>query len=159
MAYPRFRRARAHKVVNHTSGNIAVTSTTFGLVAPGFEITLAAQPGDTIECGMTGQASNEGVELQFDVHTTVSGTAVNRFGGTGVVSANGGVGAWKAMPSNYFGFGGTHLRVLTAAEIVTGQVTLRLVARITTAGTRTIFASGPESLHFFAKNLGPADTT
>lgn len=157
MAYPRFRRARTHKFARRTAGDVAFTSTTFAAVDTALDFTLEAQVGDVIEFSGNGMWSNENIASALDVATWVSGAAVNYFSsGTGTSAGNGLVG-WYGVQAVYAPFSGAVHYVVQAGDIVSGLVTVRLLGRTTTAGTRTLFASGTNLLQVAAKNLGPVD--
>lgn len=153
MAYGRFRRARAHKMVVRSSGDFTTTSTSFVAMDPSaLDIALAAQPGDTIEYGISGLWSNQAVVGEIDIAAVTSGRLLS--------GSTRGVGGWSGQASAYAPVTGSTLFVLAAADIASGIVTLRPYYRVYSAGTKTLFATDAAyALRLHAKNLGPADST
>lgn len=162
MAYPRSQRARAHKFVKRTAGNISITSAGFSnwtTVDTAMNLTLDAQVGDVIECYVNGLLDNAVTELRFDV-ATMNGTTVLNYFGTAVQPNTGeGITGWVASsnPTYYQGLALPIPKVLVASDIVNETVTLALRVRHVAGATRVLFGSATNPLFFVAKNHGPPD--
>lgn len=156
MAYPRFIRARTHKSVMRTSGNISVTSNSvFVAFDTNLDIALEAQAGDTIEVGLSAMCDNTASPLDFDAAFIVGGSVTNWVSG----GATTGVPAWNIRGSDYLHAGGSILKALLVGDVSGGQVTVRLFTAIEGTVARSVLATINTPVHFFAKNLGPADPT
>jgi hypothetical protein len=154
MAYPRFRRARNHKLLYYTAGDFTISSTTFITLSASMDLTLQAQVGDTIEYGIHGIWNNNAVNSRLDVATVVGGSPVNYFSG-----APQGMPAWVGLSGTYSSITGVAMRVLTATDVSGGVVTLRLLAKVDAATAKVINGSASTPLMVYAKNLGPVDST
>lgn len=152
MTKPRFALARAFKFASRSSGNLTLNSTSFANVDTGLDLVLAAEVGDVIEVGVSVVMGAEAVIAMFDVYTIVSASPVTGFGGTN------GVSGWyvSALADNMH-VGGSVMSTLVAGDISSGTVTLRLRYKTGTAANKTLLANTANPLHFWAKNLGPAD--
>lgn len=162
MTYPRYQAARAFKFFTRTAGNLTLNSTAWAdmpTIGSTWDAVLAAQVGDTIECGVSAVWGGENVFASLDVCSVVSAAYVSAWGGSAISgSAGSGVGAWQhAQGGINDGSGGAIMRALIAGDISAGTVTLRLRYRTSTAANKTLFANADNSFHFYAKNLGPAD--
>jgi hypothetical protein len=160
MSYPRFQRARAFKHVRHTSGNVAVSSTSWANFDTGMDITLDAQTGDVIEVGLSALADSAGTatDIMFDAGTLVSSAIVNVVSsGTTESGSSDGVGAWYCTRSAYSNAAGSVMYTLQSGDISSGTVTVRLRVRLAGAGSRNIFGSTTDPVQFSVKNLGPVD--
>lgn len=153
MGNPRFRTARAHKHLTRSAGDITATTTWTDVT--GMEIVLAAQVGDTIEVGCNGIWASDGAgQGRLDVVSIVSSAPVGYWNGSGAAA---GVQAWLATTASViFPFGGSIMKDIVSGDLSAGLVTLRLRSSVSSS-TRSLFASGSNVLHFYAKNLGPAD--
>lgn len=154
MPYPHYLRARSHKRVVRTSGDIPFVGLyTDGFIAvdPGLDITLDALVGDVIEYGISGFVGSEGVDLMLDVGTYVSEAVVTRTGSTY------GAMGWYSVGNVFRGLTGSVWHTLSAGDIFANTVTLRLLGGTGTAMARTIRASTDEPFTVFARNIGPAD--
>lgn len=160
MAHPRFRRARAHKFVRYTGGDLAAIDATAWAVlhATAFDITLEAQAGDTIEVGLAGLYNNGAGTVYLDVATIVS-AAIAHFVGTNTTTHTNatetGVGAWTGIGGASTPIGGSVLYDLAESDISGGRVLLRPYGN--RSGAKTLYAQAGAPLHFWAKNLGPPD--
>jgi hypothetical protein len=157
MAYPRFRRARAHKFVTKTGGNYSTTSTTYVSVDTAADLTLDAQAGDVIECGLSAIATDASatVALSVDAATIVSNAIVNYVSGAG--STGGGVMAWSIRLGDFHTAAGSAMYQLVSGDIASNLVTVRLIYKASSATGRGLQANATNPLHFWAKNLGPVD--
>lgn len=160
MAYPRSRRSRAHKFVNYSGGNITLSSGAWANLSTTLDITLSAQPGDTIEASISGLLTAVAENCVFTVATIVSGAVVNVFGAAESVSGMSGFGGWfaPALAQNSQ-LSGYIMYSLTAADIAAGNVTLRIRYRNSSGATRILVATAADVFHWSAKNLGPPDVT
>lgn len=155
MPHPRFQRARAFKFAERTAGNVLVSGTTQAAVDTGLDLTLEAQVGDVVEYGILLGYDNGGGAVYLDIATVVSGSVVNRFSGG---SATTGGLAWAyGLASAYVTVGGSMMYALVAGDLSGNLATLRLMARIESSGTRSIYGSNTfnTKLQVWAKNLGP----
>lgn len=161
MAYPRYRAARSHKSFLRTAGNLTLNSTSWAdlpTVGTTWDLVLAAQVGDTVEVGLSARIDSEAVELYLDVVTIVSAAAVTSVGNQAAPSSTTrGVSAWTGIPSVVGKAAGSALYTLVSADISSGTVTLRLRYRTSSATNKVLNAVADYPLHFWGKNLGPAD--
>lgn len=152
MAYPRFQKARNFKFVNFTT-DPSVTTTTFVAVGGVTDLTIAAQAGDVIEAACFFRWNNEAFGGRITYATIVSSSVVTQPGNV-TYGLAGGYGG----PSLYTNILLSHRLVLTASDISNGLVTVRLLAKVDTAGTKTIEGVSGGS-QFAVMNLGPQDAT
>lgn len=156
MGYPRYQLSQAFKMTQHAGSNVAITSTSFVAVNTALDIPLAAQVGDVIEASVSLTTQNQASILNLDAATVISGSVVNRFNPT----SNFGNPGWCVRGNDYFPATGSTWYTLVAGDIANGLVTVRLLARIEAAGSRTILGqavAGEPPIRFFAQNLGPVD--
>lgn len=166
MAYPRFQRARAHKYVKYTGGDLALSSATWvnlsteaSLSTAFFDIVLRAQAGDTIEYGMNALWSDNAVDGYVDVMTVVASAGVHWFGsGEPTTSSGSGVNGWWGGTGIYAQISGSVPLTLVSGDIASGTVTLRPRYRGQTGGNKTIFAGTDDIFQLWAKNLGPEES-
>jgi hypothetical protein len=153
MASPRFRRARAHKFIIRTPGDLtlAASATAWAAVDTGSDLTLDAQVGDTITVNAGAYVSSVSSAMFFDVASMVSGSPVNYWGGSGG-SGDFGITAWTVPSGGAAGIGGAWPRAISAGDLVNGKVTLRLLYR---GGGATVNASAGRPLMFMIDNIGP----
>lgn len=151
MAYPRFQLARNFKVTQRTAGTVAVNSTSWMDVDTATDIAIPGQVGDVLRGHVSASWGSEAFESHMTLATWVSGAAVNRFGGTN------GVAAWLGFSGASTTFGGSAFYTLVPGDIVSGIVTLRLQAKVGSAGSRSLFAGTGTPLQLCIQNLGPAD--
>lgn len=159
MSYPRFQRSRDFKFFNRTAGNLTLNSTTWAnlpTIGTTWDITLAAETGDTVQVGLSALWGSEAVFGFLDVSTIVSAVAVNALSGAGGVGGEGMAG-WRGAASTAFPIGASPMYTLLVGDISSGTVTLRLRYRTFTAAAKTLYAATDDPLHFWAKNLGPMD--
>lgn len=166
MAYPRFRRSRAHKLVSRATGtSIVLNSTAIAEVAAatngpgtgGFDITLEAQVNDVLEVGINALFGNEAVQVCFDIYTIVSSARTNPFG-AGLSASNGttqGLQSWIGFSGSFTGIGTPALYVVQAGDIASGAVTIRPYYVTTTATNKTLFSTANNPFKMYCKNLGP----
>lgn len=156
MAYPRFRRARAHKFITWTDAT-TLNSTAWADVPNANVLTLGAQAGDTLEVLFNGSFSNEGVDTFFDVVTEVGGTPTNSFGTQGAIDASGfGISGWELLASTYYYKSASGLYTVQSGDISDGKVSLQLRYRTSSASDRTMVFTNSRRAMFAVKNLGPA---
>lgn len=158
MAYPRFRRSRAHKTVRRTSGHISFTSATWVNLDTGLDIVLDAQVGDVIEAHPNGMWQSQAVSSYMDICTVVAGSPVNSFATASAPSGtNEGVPGWFGNTGAFQPISGGAAYTLQAGDIEYGQVTLRIRVRSASATSKTVNAVADSAFMWYAKNLGPAD--
>jgi hypothetical protein len=159
MAYPRFRKSRAHKKDVRTAGNLTLNSASWADVPTISDFVIEAQVGDDIEYGMNAYVDATGAaDVYFDVATIVSGAPVNYFNNGTATPAVGGVSSWMCEPSIIKSMAGCVIYTVQAGDIVDGKVTLRLRYDESAAVARTLRADTTRPLHRYVKNLGPAAT-
>lgn len=160
MAQPRFQRARAHRFERYTAGTITLNSTSWANM-PGFgTLTLEGQVGDVIEVGLNCNVANEAVAALLDVVSSVSGAPTNSVGtgGAALTSTTGdGIRGWVSAASVTTTVGPPAFYTLQSGDISSGQVTLRLRYRTSSAANKAIYSASDAGIFFYAKNLGPAD--
>jgi hypothetical protein len=166
MAYPRFRKARAHKFIKRATGSdlsLATTAitdlgaATNGPGAAGFDIALPAQVGDILEWGFNGLLESAAVVTSFDIYTIVSSSRVNPFG-AGLSASLGstvGVLGWYAVSGRANNLVGSAMYTVQAGDISAGIVTLRPHYAATSSTARTLYCNASDPLMMWAKNLGP----
>ena len=157
MAYPRFQRARQFKFVRYQGIDVGVAQTTWVGLGTG-DLELAAQVGDVLEVGASYRVSNAAVEMYFDLHTYVSSARVNSVGsGAAAADTQLGIPGLIATSGVTGGIGGGALYTVVAGDISNGLVLLRPVFRGASTTSRQILGASPNFIHYWAKNLGPAD--
>ena len=157
MAYPRYHAARAFKFIQRTSADFTANSTSWVNLDTGLDLTLAAQVGDVIECGVSFQAENEASTFRLDVGTLVAAAIVNYFGGAVDPGSNYGVSGWTAAGGTAQSVCGSVMKALVSGDLSSGTVTLRLRYRTDSAANKTVHAVTARPFQFWAKNLGPVD--
>jgi hypothetical protein len=157
MSYPRFQRSRDFKFRQRTSADIIANSTSWTNLDTALDITLSAETGDAIECGVSFQAENEASTFRLDVGTLVSSAIVNYFGGAVDPGSNYGVSGWTAAGGVAASVSGSVMKTLVAGDLSAGTVTVRLRYRTDTAANKTIHAVTARPFQFWTKNLGPQD--
>lgn len=137
----------AHAV--RSAGDISVTSTTFVPADTALDLTLAAVAGDVLLIAPNGLWDTGAVIGQMDVVTMVGTTQTN------FVSGNArGVAGWSAPANVNAEIGGPMFYTVVAGDISGGNVVLRLMVNVLTAGTKVLYAGGAYRLAFAAVNLG-----
>lgn len=158
MGYPRHQRSRDFKFFTRGAGNLTLNSTAWVVlptIGTTFDITLVAQTGDVVECGVNGVWGAENVQGNLDAVSIVSAAVVSYWGGDGTSAS--GTGAWSGYNSINAPIGGSVMRTLISGDVTAGSVTVRLLYRTSTAANKTLFANTGNSFQFWAKNLGPQD--
>lgn len=166
MAYPRFRRARTHKIIRRATGtNISLNSTAIAELAAatngpgsgGFDISLPASVGDTLEWSFNGLLQNDGAATSFDIYTMNGSTRVNPFGSglSASIGSTEGPMAWDTLNNVQQKLVGSALYTVQAGDIFSGQVTCRPFYVQSAATTKTLFSNANQGLQMWLKNLGP----
>jgi len=141
-----------------TSSDIAlgsVASPTWADVDTGLDLVLTASAGDMIEYGVSGLLATPSVDAYFDVATVVSNAPVNYFSSGSGSPAVGGVSAWLVPGGSLHPLTGACLSPpLIAGDISNGTVTLRMRYSKAATTARTLYATAPDPLVVWAKNLG-----
>jgi hypothetical protein len=140
-----------------TAGNVTVGSTSWTAVDTALDLVVAAVAGDVIVLSLSGRTITSTVNpILLDMHTWVSGAGVNCVSLNAAVSATvEGVGAWRGVNSTDSGVGGSVGYTVQSGDIVSGNVTFRLVVRMVSAtGTRLVVADGTNPLQVMAQNTG-----
>lgn len=150
MAYPRFRRARAHKHTRRTTGTVNFSSTSFANFDTATDIVLRAAVGDVIAVHLGFIWTNGADYGQLDVFTIVSGSPVNGVGsGSGIAGVAGEISVETSV-------GCTVHYTLVSGDISSGTVTLRVRGKTTSGGVnKGILASATVPFDFAAENIGP----
>lgn len=156
MTYPRYHRARAHRMVRKVAAVDSIASTSWTPVeADGtFDLTLEAQDGDTLRAVLAGTFPNTAVAKILNVATWVSGAAVNYFGPSSTAASH---GPWLGASGAVAPIAGERRYVVQAGDLVSGKVTVRVLGRGDAATSWTPDASADSPLDFYLDNLGPAD--
>lgn len=159
MSYPRSQRSRAFRSVTDTSLTTATfTTTTPTQIDASLDLTIEAQVGDIIECGLAGfwDGAAQTYSGAIDIYSVNSGiyhwtgtTSAASTGNPGWMSGRSSTGSLVGTP-----IAGSIMRAAVSGDLSSGQLTVRPLAYLTSAGSRTINSAG---LHFWVKNLGPSD--
>lgn len=127
--------------------NITLSSTSYTAVDTGMDLTLAASAGDVLQALHIYRVANTtAAYLLFDAATWVSGAAVNYFG-TGP-SANG-VSAWIALSGEDTARASGVFYTVQSGDIVSGNVTVRLLYRLINNGASSRVLNRDYDLHEF----------
>ncbi len=163
MSYPRFKRARTHKFINRTTGDLTPSVATTNWTpwhATDFDIVLDGQLGDTILVTF-GIRVNGGQNTGFDAFTLVGGTPINGVSGVAYsAGANAGAGGLFLPSGVSDSKSATLMYVLQSGDISGGTVTVRPYERqISGSGTTlTIYSSTTGGVALFGvENIGPVD--
>lgn len=159
-------RARAHKHVTSTSGNITANSSTFAALAgqtggpgtTGFDLAVAARIGDVLAVGVSLHVAASTTRLFLDAATIVSASPVNYVSGTSGGSSTEGVQAWSipADTNVRATAGGVVHYEVVSGDLSGGTVTVRPMFR--TDGSETVSANSNTPFHFNVHNIGPKAT-
>jgi hypothetical protein len=145
-----------------TTGTLTLNSNVaWANVDTGIDLTLNASANDVIEYAISAFVVAAAVELYFDVVTVVAGNPVTSFA-LDATPANPptsyGVQGWLSPQSVQANLSGSAFRTLSAGDISTGTVTLRLRYASSAATNRNVNASAPQPLEVWARNHGPVTT-
>jgi hypothetical protein len=161
MAYPRFRNARAHKVITYSGGSITLNQTAITAVhASALDITLGAQVGDVLEYSFAGRLTSVAQAVGFQAYTVVSGTMTNPFGtplSATLATAIGHPGWYNNNVAQLLAISGSVFYAVHAGDIVNGAVTARLYYAKTSVTARSLEATTDSQIQVSMKNLGPVD--
>jgi hypothetical protein len=152
VAYPRSQRARSFKTLRRQTTDVVINNVAWTAVDTGLDIALPAQVGDVMYYAPSFLLSNANVIAYFDVATIVSSAIVNRFS-----NATQGWGGWWSINSSYVAVSGEAWYTVTAGDLASGLVTLRLLYQTASATNRTVYASvaAGTALDVAAQNRGP----
>lgn len=149
--------APLHTKRKRTSGDLTLAVQTWSDVDNAQDITLKAKVGDWVEVGMSGAWSDNPVAACLDIVSVVSGLPVNSWANDAAPdNSHQGVLAWFGLASAIGPFGGSLVKQIVAGDLSGGNVVLRIRGRTTGLGTKTLFSSAVNPLHFWARNLGAA---
>lgn len=143
-----------------SSGSLTLNSTSWADVDTTLDLTLAAVAGDQVLYGLTGRWGNESVWGFLDVVTVVSGTVTNSLceQGAAVSSPSGnveGIAGWHGVSGRHEPIAGTTaVYTVTAGDITSGNITLRLRYATLTAANKTLWAASNIPLDVYAINFG-----
>jgi hypothetical protein len=162
MAYPRFRRARAHRITTIaalTPNATAITefaTLSGGPGTGGYDITLGeVQVGDVLEATLVARLDGAAVYVGIDIATIVSGAIVNWYGDglSASLASSAGVNAWLVPNlANRYPISGSVWRTVVSGDInSSGQVVSRLYVANSAATARQFMGTG----RLMVKNLGP----
>lgn len=139
------------------STSLSITSTSWASPDTGIDIVLPAYAGDIVEVAASWIWGNEAVIGCADIVSIVSGSPVNTWAeNAGANASYTGIQGLRGEASVYGPSGGGSSRALASGDISSSAVTLRLRARILSAGTKTIYALAGTALSWRAVNHGPA---
>lgn len=143
------------KFTNASSGNYNISSTAWVNLDTTSDLVVAAKVGDWIEVGLSALSGNELTTLCLDAVSVVSGANVNAWGSI-KTGSDSGIQAWLSGSSGIFtGIGGgTMKQVVTSDLDFVGNVTVRLLARVTSATNKSLYANAGNPFVFWIKNLG-----
>lgn len=153
----RYLLAKRHKSATRTGGSLTLNSATWANLDTALDLTLPAIAGDIIEVGASGFFDSEAIETYMDVVSMVGGSPANHFGAGGATGR--GILAWCGIISRTDSIAGGYYRTLVAGDLESGGVALRLRYRGNAAGNKTLFATADMPFHWWAKNIGPKDST
>ena len=141
-------------IKKRTSSDLTVNSATWTNWDTGLDTTLEAQAGDVVEIGMDALSSTGSFTLLLGAGVW-DGSAFQSFFGSGepTTSTGNGIAAWLCTSLTNVSISGGSILQLAAADIVSGQVTVRLRAR--TSGSKTVAATSGAPLIVWLKNHGP----
>lgn len=157
MGTPRMLPSRRHKWIRSSHADYAIASTAWANLDTGLDLTVEAQTGDVLKAYVDALWDNQAFIGCLNAVTVVSGTIVNYFGQNEPTTTSGyGLPAWyaPALTGLQWATGGSGRYTVQAGDVASGQVTVRLRARITTAGSRNLFAT-TLPFDFAVENIGP----
>jgi len=140
------------------TGDVTVSTTTWANVT-GALLSLLAQPGDLIEVGLNGMASNTAQSLSLDV-CSYDGANPLRYFSSKISTTAFGQGGWWCNASVFTPLSGSVYFVVVPSDLVVlftipGTLLIQLRGALGSAGTKVISASlGTWPLVMWAKNLG-----
>lgn len=133
------------------SGDITCTDSAFTALGP--DVTITAAAGDVLHLVPDLLVDTTGNDMQIEAATRVGGANETFWSsGTGTSRFPGGLGVWY-MPTGYRS-PGSALFVVTADDVVAGEVTVRLLGRVS-SGFRNVHASTSYPLRWWLFNVGP----
>jgi lysophospholipase L1-like esterase len=143
--------------VTLASGNLGLTETKWANVSgEALDIKLTGvKPGQVVEVALSGFSPSVGTGLLLDAVSIVGGAPVNSWALDGTPTEAGlGVQGWRCVSSVNASLCGTVQRAVTAADLVNGELTLRLRYKNTSGTARTLDAEANAPLIVTARNLG-----
>jgi hypothetical protein len=134
---------------SRTAGDVAITSTSLTAVDTALDLTLNAKAGDWVEITRNAQCTNQAIVMDWAYRLINASTSAT--------IRDVAVAGWTLRGGDYFGAACPVGFVVQAGDLVSGQIKLRLMAKLGSAGTRTIFAGSgaTPALTWWAKNYGP----
>jgi hypothetical protein len=143
----------AARALAHYNSGLGLSSGTAGWVTldSGLDVPVSAFAGDVVEVGLSALVEPGVGDVFFDAASLVGGAPVGYWGASGG-STDYGVSGWATAGS---GMDSPVLRRVTAGDLASGVLTVRLLTR--TTGPRTIDATAGRPLQFWAKNHGPQE--
>lgn len=151
MAPPRYLLSRKHKNWVRTAGDLTLNGTAWTAVPTVASLVIPAQVDDTLMVKLAGTIHSEAVDAFLDVHTGANYFAsAGGAAGEGIPGAVGVSGAVSRINVDY-------LYKVVAGDLASGEVTLVLRYRTSTATAKTLRATADRPLQFAAWNIGPVD--
>lgn len=142
---------------SRTSGTITVNGTSWANLDTGLDLAITAATGDIIQVGISAAWNSEAVNAGLDVVSLVSAAPVNSLAtGATPSDSNHGIAGWFGGSGVVATPGSSVMYTLQSGDISGGTVTLRLRVRTLTAANKTLNATAPLPLAWWAKNLGAA---
>lgn len=133
----------------HTAGNgTAVNSTSYVSLGNINDLTVAAKEGDLIDIEINCQAADT---TAGDIHWNVMTVAA---GAERAMVSPGRIAGWLIPSGQSAPLSGRYRYLVQAADITNGNVTLRLKAKMTAGGFRSIFGSADVPFEWSIANLG-----
>lgn len=141
------------RFANVSTGNYTISSTIWANLDTASDLVVAAKIGDWIEVQMSAQAGSEATGLYLDAVSIVSGVNQNTWSDS---TGNGGILAWATQGLGTFEtIGGGAMKQIVSSDLdFVGNVTVRLIARVSVATNRSLYASSASPFMFWIKNLG-----
>lgn len=132
-----------------TAGDIAFTATAWAEVSSSIRCTVPAAAGDVLQVSPAFYTQETlGLVTFFDIATVVSGAVLNHFGTT----ADGLIAILALVPAAPHA--GSFQYVVQAGDVSAGTVTVTLIAKNASAGTKTITGGTDADLRLSVVNLG-----
>lgn len=145
------RKGLRYATATRTAGNVPVTATGYVALDTALDLTLPAAPGDVIEITRNAQCDNAAIVLDWNVHFVNAAGALIR-----ALSTGSAIGAWTVRGGDFFGSSAIAMATVQAGDVLDGNLRMRLMAKVGSAGTRVVFASTSSvPFEWYAKNLGP----
>lgn len=144
-----------YDIERRTAGDLAITSTSAGnAVGTVGDLVVAAATGDLLMVGLSSRVTDtDGQSMRLDMKF-ITGATENFVSSLTTSAATTGISQWFCEGGREHAIGGEIPYVVQAADISGGNVTLRLCAWLSGAGSRPLAAQSAAPLVFWVRNLG-----